>query len=177
MSNFQRFLTALGQRESENQYNCVNSLGFTGRYQFGEAMLIELGYYEADSYYNGGGNGVDKNYWRGRWTSKAGQFGVNNYEDFRNNKGGIQEAVIKDEFRFSTNKIVELVGGRSEFDRYLQNSPYTYSGILAAAHLQGAWGAADLLKNGGRRCDEFGTCISEYARTFSNYDFDLNQFD
>jgi hypothetical protein len=38
-----------------------------GKYQFGEPLLIDLGYYKADVFY---GNGADKNYWQGTWTGR-----------------------------------------------------------------------------------------------------------
>ena len=38
------FLDALGQRESGNRYEIVNSYGYMGRYQFGKATLKGLGF-------------------------------------------------------------------------------------------------------------------------------------
>lgn len=37
------FMNDLGDRESSNRYNIVNSLGYMGRYQFGKSTLKELG--------------------------------------------------------------------------------------------------------------------------------------
>jgi hypothetical protein len=68
--SFRDMLEALGAFESglppgnPNQYKVINRLGFMGKYQFGEALLIDLGYYKTPKPYIGGGNGVDKNYWR-----------------------------------------------------------------------------------------------------------------
>ena len=56
-------------------YRSMNSLGFVG-YQFGEALLIDLGYYDDDLYY---GNGAASNTWDGTWTGKNG---ANSHEDF-----------------------------------------------------------------------------------------------
>ena len=49
-------------------YRSMNSYGFVG-YQFGEALLIDLGYYDDDVYY---GNGAATNTWDGTWTGKNG---------------------------------------------------------------------------------------------------------
>jgi hypothetical protein len=38
---------ALGYRESENKYKTVNSLGYLGKYQFGNATLKSVGIYDS----------------------------------------------------------------------------------------------------------------------------------
>ncbi|TNH82135.1 hypothetical protein CF140_12865 [Aeromonas sobria] len=45
----------------------------------------------------------------------------------------------------------------------------TMSGILAAAHLRGAWGTAELLTKDKITCDEQGTCITKYVHKFGGY--------
>ena len=45
-------------------YKSTNTLGFVG-FQFGEALLIDLGYYDDDFFY---GNGASINSWDGSWT-------------------------------------------------------------------------------------------------------------
>jgi hypothetical protein len=40
------FKEALGYRESENKYKTVNSLGYLGKYQFGNATLKSVGIYD-----------------------------------------------------------------------------------------------------------------------------------
>ena len=46
--SYDAFLDALGERESSGNYGAVNTLGFLGKYQFGEAALTDVGYYSAD---------------------------------------------------------------------------------------------------------------------------------
>ncbi len=46
----------------------------------------------------------------------------------------------------------------------------TLTGILAAAHLRGAWGTLDLLNNGSASADEYGTSILKYIQQFGAYD-------
>ena len=61
---YQQFFAALRQRESSNDYTAVNSVGFIGAYQFGEAALFDLGYVRRDK------NFYDNNYsggWTGKW--------------------------------------------------------------------------------------------------------------
>ena len=64
-------------------------MGFVG-YQFGEALLIDLGYYDDDVYY---GNGAETNTWDGTWTGKNG---ANSLEDFMTE--GVQDLAILDAF-------------------------------------------------------------------------------
>jgi hypothetical protein len=39
----EKFLTFLGKTESGNNYKCVNSLGYCGKYQMGRSALVEIG--------------------------------------------------------------------------------------------------------------------------------------
>tara|TARA_Y100000356_G_C11246960_1_gene284546 strand:- start:1115 stop:1705 length:591 start_codon:yes stop_codon:yes gene_type:complete len=43
-TSHQQFLNAIGQRESSNRYDVVNSYGYMGKYQFGSKTLKGLGY-------------------------------------------------------------------------------------------------------------------------------------
>ena len=46
MSSYDEFFEALGFQESSNSYNKVNRIGYLGKYQMGESVLIDLGYYK-----------------------------------------------------------------------------------------------------------------------------------
>lgn len=170
----EQFLEALAIRETGQQNppsNIENALGFLGKYQFGETLLIELGYYQVDNPYNGGGNGVDKNYWRGTWTGKNG---INSKEDFLQNEN-VQDTEIKEAFRLNSNRISQILQekGRSieEFiGQERQGVRITKSGILAAANLRGETGVANLLLNNEVSNDENGTSILDYLREFADYD-------
>ncbi|MEO1725285.1 MAG: hypothetical protein AAFR84_23180 [Pseudomonadota bacterium] len=78
-------------------YQSMNSLGFVG-YQFGEALLIDLGYYDDDLFY---GNGAATNTWDGTWTGKNG---VTSLADFMTAEK--QEIAIQEAFGYNL-KIIE----------------------------------------------------------------------
>jgi len=169
--SFQDMLLALGRRETGRQnppYNIENQLGFIGKYQFGEALLIDLGYYQARVYY---GNGASRNEWRGRWTGKNG---INSKQDILNNKNNVQERAIREAFTLNLNRINNQLrqNGRS-LRQYLGQRRggvvITTSGILAAAHLRGEGGVVQLLLNNQVSQDENGTSILAYLREFAGF--------
>lgn len=170
-----QFLQALAIRETGEQnppYEIENTLGFMGRYQFGEALLIELGYYQVENPYNGGGNGVDKNYWLGTWTGKNG---INSKEEFMQNKNNVQETAIREAFRLNWDRISQTLQGNGRSIEELigqerQGVRVTPSGILAAAHLRGETGVTNLLLNNEVSTDENGTSILDYLREFADYE-------
>ncbi len=155
-------------------YRSMNSFGFVG-YQFGEALLIDLGYYDDDVYY---GNGASTNTWDGTWTGKNG---VNSLEDFMTKAA--QDVAIEEEFGFNLKHIEEgLAAAGKSLDDYIgttvtytsggtqQTVELTLTGIVAAAHLRGYPATIDLLLNGTLSADEYGTSILQYMAQFGGYD-------
>ncbi|MEM1129486.1 MAG: hypothetical protein AAGH83_03090 [Pseudomonadota bacterium] len=156
-------------------YRSTNSLGFVG-YQFGEALLIDLGYYDDDLYY---GNGAATNTWDGTWTGKNG---VGSLDEFMTEAA--QEVAIQEAFGFNLQIIETQLGyqGRTLTDFIDQTFTYqdvdgstvnvtmTLTGLMAAAHLRGAYGTATLLLGGGASTDEYGTSILQYVEQFGGYD-------
>ncbi|MEM8956189.1 MAG: hypothetical protein AAGC86_00090 [Pseudomonadota bacterium] len=156
-------------------YRSTNWLGFVG-YQFGEALLIDLGYYDDDFYYLGGDT---INRWDGTWTGKNG---VNSLEDFMTKEK--QEIAIQEAFGFNLQIIETQLGyqGLSLDDFIGETFTYTdvdgstvsvelsITGIMAAAHLRGAYGTATLLLGGGASTDENGTSILRYIEEYGGYD-------
>lgn len=187
--SFAAMLTALGVRETgiaggnNKQYQFVNpELGFLGKYQFTEILLIRLGYYQAKVYF---GNGADKNYWRGRWTGKRG---INSKSQFLNSSR-VQETAIREAFSVYYQDINYLLKKRSEsLNNYLgkkinttvkgkpKSITITLSGVLAGAHLKGPDKLVDLLVTGKVSQDPFGTAISEYLDEFGGYNIQLKDF-
>ena len=155
-------------------YRSMNSLGFVG-YQFGEALLIDLGYYDDTFYY---GNGAASNTWDGTWTGKNGVTSLNEFMT-----AGAQEIAIQEAFGFNLQIIQQGLGygGESLNDylgttrTYLDNGvevtvTLTLTGIMAAAHLRGAYGTLNLLQSGSVTTDEYGTSILRYVAQFGGYD-------
>ena len=182
--SFRDMLEALGAFESglpsgnPNQYKIINRLGFMGKYQFGEALLIDLGYYKTPKPYIGGGNGVDKNYWRGTWTGKKG---INSKEKFLNSPA-VQEFAIREAFALNLKRVNDTLArkGKSVNDYLgktktfkdngvLKTITITLSGILAGAHLRGPYGVANLLLENQVSHDEFGTSILRYITDYGGY--------
>lgn len=191
--DFQDFLNALGERESNNQYDRINDFGFMGRFQFGEALLYELSYYQPPIvdgkplFYQGDPNQPPyKNLWQGSWTGKRQ---LNSQADFLRSPE-VQNFAILEAFNLNWNRIVETLDKQtSPIDTYLNQKKtfidgdetrtvtITTSGILAGAHLSGAYGLANvLLQPNNVPADEFGTSILDYMDQFGGYNVNLNDF-
>ncbi len=169
--SFQDMLLALGQRETGQQnppYNIENQLGFIGKYQFGEALLIDLGYYQANVYY---GNGASRNEWQGTWTGKNG---ANSKQDLLNNQNNVQERAIQEAFALNLNRInSQLQQNGLSVKQFIGQQRggvvITTSGLLAAAHLRGEGGVVQLLLYNQDSQDENGTSILDYLREFGGF--------
>ncbi|MEO4041879.1 hypothetical protein AAFN47_09775 [Hoeflea sp. CAU 1731] len=155
-------------------YRSMNVFGFVG-YQFGEALLIDLGYYDDDVYYL---NGADTNTWDGAWTGKNG---ANSLEDFMTKE--VQDQAILDAFGHNLEIIEDgLEAAGTSLDAFLGTTrtyavngqevsvELTLTGILAGAHLNGAPAMIDLLLNETVANDEFGTSTLQYIAQFGGYE-------
>lgn len=155
-------------------YRSTNTFGFVG-YQFGEALLIDLGYYDDDFYY---GNGASTNTWDGAWTGKNG---ANSLEDFMTAE--VQDQAILDAFGHNLSVIQDLLSASGEsledyigttisyVDNGVEGSvELTLTGILAGAHLRGAPAVVELLLNGSISVDEYGTSILQYIDQFGGFE-------
>ena len=155
-------------------YTSTNTLGFVG-YQFGEALLIDLGYYDDTSFF---GAGEATNLWDGTWTGKNG---INSLDEFKTEAA--QEVAIREAFGHNLKIIEEGLArnGQSlddfvgETTTYVDNGvertvELSLTGIMAAAHLRGAFGTLNLLQNGSVSSDEFGTSILRYIEQFGGFD-------
>lgn len=157
------------------QYHVHNTLGFLGKYQFGEPLLIDLGYYTPGP--NGFYGSTATNEWQGTFTGKNG---VYSKEDFMSE---VQEIALREAFAMNMDIINKRLdqAGHSIDDFLGQQFTYTrggveytaevsISGILASAHLQGPGGVANLLLNNSASSDEYGTNILFYMDQFGGYD-------
>lgn len=147
-------------------YRSLNSFGFVG-YQFGEALLIDLGYYDDDFYY---GNGAPTITWDGTWTGKNG---VASLEDFMTKEA--QDVAIQEAFGHNLGIIENGLGAAGKsLDDYLGTTingiTVTLTGVLASAHLRGAPAVVDLFLYGTLSNDEYGTSILQYMEQFGGFD-------
>ncbi|GHZ55235.1 carbohydrate binding domain protein [Vibrio cholerae] len=128
-----------------------------------------------------GGNKVyvtDNNRWEGTFVGKNG---VNSLADLRLPEK--QELVMRDAMHFNVKVISKLLAdanmtweqalAKSWLGKDANGNPIqiqaTMSGILAAAHLRGAWGTGALLTKDQITCDELGTCITTYVHKFGGF--------
>ncbi|MGA7936517.1 MAG: LysM peptidoglycan-binding domain-containing protein [Kovacikia sp.] len=179
--DLQAMLNAMGEFESglptgdPQQYQVENSLGFMGKYQFGEPLLIDLGYYQAEIYYM---HGADRNNWQGNWSGKRG---IHSQASFLNSPE-VQEAAIREAFHLNWTRITSaLSASQKSVNDYLgqvmtfndrgitKTVTITLSGLLAGAHLCGPYGVADLLLKGTVAIDEFKTSILRYVDEYGGY--------
>lgn len=145
-------LAALRKKESSDNYKAVNTLGYTGAYQFGCAMLEDLGYVKS---------GTWAKYKRNKvlvtqtdiWSNKDA---INSQQAFLNNKA-VQDKAARAEMRIWYSRMVK--GGLCSS----QTPPAELAGLLCVAHLKGTGkgGVRDFI-NGQATPDAFGTSPTTY---------------
>lgn len=145
-TQYKELKNAIGKRESGNNYQAVNSIGFIGKYQFGNAALYDLGYTVSKSSNNR--LLTEKSNWKGK-------NGINDLESFLRNQGNVQELVMDEYVKMN-------------YKRLLSNGtvtpitpPRELAGYLTVAHLLGSGGALKF-KNGNDGRDGYGTTGKSY---------------
>ena len=145
-----QYKTRLGQRESGNDYSKVNTIGFSGRWQFGGPSLQDLGYVKP-------GTSTRSLKRDSAWTGKDG---INSHQAFLQNRE-VQDKCILTYTRINYKALLRMKVVDKTTD------PATVGGFLAAAHLKGAGGARDL-KNGRNGRDAYGTDAGSYYTMMSS---------
>ena len=142
---FSRFINDLGNRESGNNWLCVNRIGCFGEWQFAESTLKYLGFKKI--------------------TLKRFRANPNIFP--RELQAEALKALIKVNLIYL--KDYEHYKGDT-----IKGIIVTKSGMIAASHLGGAGSLQKFLNSGGRvnKKDVFGTSVSDYLRKFSSYDID-----
>ncbi len=143
------YLNALGFRESGLKYNCTNSIGFAGKYQFGGYALKEGGYIKMSV--RGGSTRLRLN--PNNWTGKNG---VNNVEDWLANKNDCQEDAM---ILYTNANLKYCKNNRAIRDG---DSVSLVAGILMGAHLKGPNDARKWRQSEAVGTDGYGTKIDEY---------------
>ena len=160
MKDLKQFLEDLGARESGGNYKAFNKYGYAGKYQMGEAALIDAGYYKKTS-------GKFNNDWTGIFT---GRDGVKSIKDFLNNPVAQENAQII--FKKRQWGYLKAVGANNYVGKVINGYTITPSGLLAGAHLKGAGSVIKYLKSNGNivEKDAFGTSVETYMKRFAGYD-------
>ena len=157
---YTEFLAALRMRESSGDYTAVNTLGYLGAYQFGEAALVDLGFVIRDATpYD---NRFD--------TGFTGKLDITSAADF------LAAPEAQDAAAGEWMQLLWRYIGAVEVDAVLGHViggiHLTASGLLAGAHLLGAGGLRDWVESGGtlERTDAYGTDIGDYLDLFGGYE-------
>lgn len=147
---YNQLKNTIGQRESGGNYRAENSLGFVGKYQFGDLALYDQGYVNTTG--SKSGKRVkqitsDPACWRGKngITSKDAWF----------NSPQEQEQAM-DKLVMGNYKTLLRLGTVNASTRSRE-----LAGYLMVAHLLGA-GGANKYKNTGQGGDAYGTTGSKY---------------
>ena len=154
------FYNDLGARESGGNYSSVNKYGYVGKYQMGEAAMIDAGYYKKPS-------GKYNNDWSGQFTGKDGVYSV---EDFLKNKQAQENA--QKAFKQAQWNQLKAIGADKYIGKEINGVKITQSGLLAAAHLKGPGAVKEYLQSDGKNIpkDAFGTSVESYMKKFEGYD-------
>ena len=171
-----KFLTAMADKESTGKADTINSLGYMGKYQFGEVALRDIlkkqsG--ESEEEYksriktfwpkNFGlvKTEADYNFFKSKFSNKGTDFWPEHKQDLamkqllKNNKAYLGDYI--DKWVGKTKKGVKI----------------TKSGLLAGAHLLGPSNVKKFLDHGIVAKDGYGTPITEYIEKFGGYNLPL----
>jgi len=157
---FEDFLAALRMRESSDDYTAVNTLGYLGAYQFGEAALVDLGFVRLDA------NPYDNDF-GGGFTGKLGVLSASDFLD----SPDAQDAAVA-EWMPRLWRYLEAVDLDTALGHVIDGVHLTASGLLAGAHLLGAGGVRDWVRSGGSLDlrDGYGTSIRDYFSDFGGFE-------
>lgn len=152
-------------RASQNK----NSKGYIGFFQFGEAALIDLGYYK---HWKDNSDKTKANDWTGSWT---GHNGVNSLSDFL--KSPAKQVQIIGEWIDLLCKRLRNRSFNEYYGKIINGIEITESGAIAGAHLVGEGGLGSFLgisgfKGNYKEVDGNNVHISRYIEMFNHYDLE-----
>lgn len=157
MKPYEEFCKAMRIRESSDKYDCINSLGFLGAYQFGMARLCDLGLTERiDPTSSSMANSAFR--WKKDYSQH--QFLTSPTLQDATFLTHVMKLKKQIEKRFSETIKTAKVAGQLG----------TISGAVACCHLLGIGGLSTLLVRGIDQADAYGTKASEYYLKFSGYE-------
>lgn len=146
-----------------------NSLGYIGFFQFGEAALIDLGYYK---HWDNNSDKTKANDWTGSW---VGHNGVNSLSDFL--KSPAKQIQIIGEWIDLLCKRLRNRSFNEYYGKIINGIEITESGAIAGAHLVGEGGLGSFLgvpgfKGNYKESDGNKVHISKYIDMFNHYDLE-----
>lgn len=152
-------------RASQNK----NSRGYIGFFQFGEAALIDLGYYK---HWKDNFDKTEENDWTGSW---IGHNGVNSLSDFL--KSPAKQVQIIGEWIDLLCKRLRNRSFNEYYGKIINGIEITESGAIAGAHLVGDGGLGSFLgisgfKGNYKEVDGNNVHISKYIEMFNHYDLE-----
>lgn len=152
-------------RASQNK----NSRGYIGFFQFGEAALIDLGYYK---HWKDNSDKTEENDWTGSW---IGHNGVNSLSDFL--KSPAKQVQIIGEWIDLLCKRLRNRSFNEYYGKIINGIEITESGAIAGAHLVGDGGLGSFLgisgfKGNYKEVDGNNVHISKYIEMFNHYDLE-----
>lgn len=153
------FRNAVGDRESTDNYQAINSSGFMGRYQMGNMALREIEF-------------LDEN---NNWTDKAQAFGISSKNDFLNNEEAQDKAfdlLVQVNLRYIKNYKLDSYIGQT-----MNGVVITESGLLGGVHLVGINGMVNALRKGDLTSvkDGNGVTAKEYVEEFGGYEIEKEE--
>lgn len=148
IKEFDRFLEDLAIRESSNNWTIYNPYGYIGLYQIGYAARYDTGY--------------------GHVTFKGFVENPNIFPKDHQKSALIKLVQLNVEILSPEIGIYDGV--------YINGTKLTRSGMIAGAHLGGAYGMKLFILTEGRYnpADINGTKISDYVEEFAGYNFRIN---
>ena len=139
----------IAQSESGGSYTVVNSIGYSGKYQFGVAALEDLGYVKKGTW-----AAYKKNSVLSKDSVWTGKNGIGSLNDFLSSKT-VQEDVMFANADRNYETMVRIGAIRAGDDASV------VAGMIKTAHLLGAGGAKNW-RNGGGGEDAYGTTGDQY---------------
>ncbi len=146
-----------------------NSRGYIGFFQFGEAALIDLGYYK---HWDKNFDKTKENDWTGSW---VGYNGINSLSDFL--KSPAKQIQIIGEWVDLLCKRLRNRNFNEYYGKIINGIEITESGAIAGAHLVGEGGLGAFLgisgfKGNYKEVDGNNVHISRYIDMFNHYDLE-----
>ncbi|MDV7429241.1 M23 family metallopeptidase [Acinetobacter baumannii] len=152
-----------------NASKVKNALGYIGFFQFGEAALIDLGYYK---HWDNNSDKTPINDWSETW---VGHNGINSLSDFL--KSPAKQIQIIGEWIDLLCKRLRNRSFNEYYGKIINGIEITESGAIAGAHLVGEGGLGSFLgvpgfKGKYKESDGNNVHISKYIDMFNHYDLE-----